>query len=369
MIEGPTFEGKKILVTGGTGSFGHYIVKELIDKNPEEIRIFSRDEKKQDDMRYKYRSVSNLKFIIGDIRSRESLRSAVRGVDIIFHAAALKQVPSCEYNVYEAVLTNTVGAKNIVDIAIEENVEKVIAISTDKAVKPVNCMGMTKALAEKLMIWGNLNRNGCSTIFASVRYGNVIGSRGSVVPLFKNQIEQGGPLTVTDPEMTRFILTLCQAVKLVFKAAEEAIGGETFVMKIPSVKVGNLVKVMLMDIPETSRPEIKIVGIRPGEKIDEVLVSEEEAHRTIDMGDFYCILPALDIPGITKKYFRYPKAGIDEYTSGSECKYSDDELALLLNNEGWLPLSPRENNKGKLELSANIRKTFCNRISEEMVIK
>ena len=331
------YNGKKILVTGGTGSFGHYIVKELTKKNAGEIRIFSRDEKKQDDMRYEFRNHANLRFIIGDVRDRTSLKGAVKGVDYIFHAAALKQVPSCEYNVFEAVQTNIIGAKNLIDIAIDERVKKVIAISTDKAVKPVNSMGMTKALQEKLMIWGNLNRNGSETVFAAVRYGNVVGSRGSVIPLFKKQIEEGGPLTVTDPEMTRFVLTLDQAVKLVFKAAEEATGGEIFVMKIPAIRIGELANIMLRKIPEWSRPEIRIAGIRPGEKIHEVLVSEEEATRTIDLGEFYCILPALEIEATRIKYMSYGRSNICEYTSGNTTIYSSEELGKLLLAEGWMP--------------------------------
>ncbi|MBD3169721.1 MAG: NAD-dependent epimerase/dehydratase family protein [candidate division Zixibacteria bacterium] len=361
------YKGKTVLVTGGTGSFGHYIVKELMRKDPAEIRIFSRDEKKQDDMRYKYRHMDNLRFIIGDVRNSESLMNAVRGSDMIFHAAALKQVPSCEYNVHEAVLTNIIGGKNVIDCAIEENVEKVIAVSTDKAVKPVNTMGMTKALQEKLMIWANLNKNGCRTVFAAVRYGNVVGSRGSVVPLFKKQIEEGGPLTITDPEMTRFILTLEQAVKLVFKAAEEAVGGEIFVMKIPSVKIGNLADVMLSSVPESLRPDVKISGIRPGEKIDEVLVSEEEAFRTIDMGDYYCILPAVDIPVVRERYRDVPFVNITEYTSGNTERYSDENMVRLLDSEGWMPtVRSIMVKRGLSEDDTSLRSINRNRIIREM---
>ncbi|MBD3233577.1 MAG: NAD-dependent epimerase/dehydratase family protein [candidate division Zixibacteria bacterium] len=335
------FAGKKILVTGGTGSFGHYIVKELAYKNPEEIRIFSRDEKKQDDMRYEFREMNNLRFILGDVRNKDSLKVAAKNVDIVFHAAALKQVPGCEYNVYEAVLTNIVGGKNLVDVAIEEDVEKVIAVSTDKAVKPVNSMGMTKALQEKLMIWGNLNRNGSKTVFASVRYGNVVGSRGSVVPLLKKQIESGEPLTITDPDMTRFILTLNQAIKLVFKAAEEAVGGEVFVMKVPSIKIGDLAETMISHIPEHLKPQIRIIGIRPGEKVNEVLVSEEESYRTVDMGEYFCILPAMEIKAVKDKYDNWKRVTFSEYTSGNTDLYTNEQMRQLLEAEDWMPGIPR----------------------------
>ncbi len=335
------FKNKRILVTGGTGSFGHYIVKELTKESPSEIRIFSRDEKKQDDMRYEFREHNNLRFIIGDVRDKDSISFAMKGVDIVFHAAALKQVPSCEYNVYEAVLTNIVGAKNLIDAAVKAKVRKVVAISTDKAVKPVNSMGMSKALQEKLMIWANLNRNGSDTVFSIVRYGNVVGSRGSVVPLFKKQIENGEPITITDPKMTRFILTLKQAVRLVFKAAQEAVGGEIFVMKIPSVRIGDLAEVMLSETTSPLKPEVKIIGIRPGEKVHEVLVSEEEAFRTVDLGDYFCILPALKIKSIEGRYSNYPRIKTFEYSSGNAENYSNEKLLQLLGDEGWMPSPPK----------------------------
>src|SRR5215471_15571712 len=201
---GKAFAGKRVLVTGGTGSFGHQIVDRLLEEGPEEIRIFSREE---DSMGHQYPRKAALNFVIGDVRNQSSVREAVRGIDIIFHAAALKQVPLCEYHVWEAVQTNVLGAQNVALAALEENVEKVVAVSTDKAVKPVNAMGMTKSIQEKLFTAANFHKSGKRTVFLCVRYGNVVGSRGSVIPLFKRQIEAGGPITITDPRMTRFMLT------------------------------------------------------------------------------------------------------------------------------------------------------------------
>ena len=224
------FSGKRVLVTGGTGSFGHQIVDRLLEEDPAEIRIFSRDEDKQVRMSeeygmgHQYPRKAGMNFVIGDVRNQNSVRAAVRGIDVIFHAAALKQVPLCEYHVWEAVQTNVIGAQNVIQAALEENVEKVVAVSTDKAVKPVNAMGMTKSIQEKLFTAANFHKSGKKTVFLCVRYGNVVGSRGSVIPLFKRQIEAGGPITITDRRMTRFMLTLPQAIELVFHAVTKGIG-------------------------------------------------------------------------------------------------------------------------------------------------
>lgn len=328
------FSGKKILVTGGTGSFGHQIVDRLMKENPAEIRIFSRDEKKQYDMQFEYKGNNKLRFIVGDVRNKESLISAMRGVDIVFHAAALKQVPSCEYNPFEAVKTNTSGAQNVIEAALFHNVEKVIAISTDKAVEPVNVMGMTKAIQERLITSANVNRDGKRTIFACVRYGNVLGSRGSVIPVFRNQIDSSQNLTLTDVEMTRFILTLDNAIDLVFKSVEYALGGEIFVLKIPAHTVKELAEVMI----EASGKKLKVIetGIRPGEKIHETLVSPTESIRTIEKENLYIILPQVEIKEVEKKYKGYQNKELYRFSSDTADRLTKPEIKAMLKREKWI---------------------------------
>lgn len=338
------FTNKKILVTGGTGSFGHQIVDRLLAHNPAEIRILSRDEKKQYDMQFEYSFNKKLRFIVGDVRNKEVLRIAMREADIVFHAAALKQVPSCEYNPYEAVRTNTIGAQNVIDTALDENVGKVVAVSTDKAVEPVNVMGMSKAIQERLFVSANVHRDGRRTIFACVRYGNVLGSRGSVVPVFKNQIDNNRDLTLTDKRMTRFILTLNEAIDLVFYSVEHAVGGEIFVLKVPAHTVFDLAKVMLSSRnPDLSglgvsgkKLKIKIEGIRPGEKIHETLVSPTESIRTIQKNNFYIILPQVEIKEIEKKYKGYINKKIFRFSSDTAKKLNQKELRTLLKKTGWI---------------------------------
>lgn len=328
------FSGKKILVTGGTGSFGHQIVDRLMKENPAEIRIFSRDEKKQYDMQFEYRGNDRLRFIVGDVRNKESLINAMRGADIVFHAAALKQVPSCEYNPFEAVKTNTSGALNVIESALFHNVEKVIAISTDKAVEPVNVMGMSKAIQERLITSANVHRDGKRTIFACVRYGNVLGSRGSVIPVFRNQIDSGQNLTLTDNAMTRFILTLDNAIDLVFKSVEYALGGEIFVLKIPAHTVTDLAEVMI----EASGKKLKIIetGIRPGEKIHETLVSPTESIRTIEKENLYIILPQVEIKEIEKKYKNYSNKNLYRFSSDTAERLTKPQIKAMLKKEGWI---------------------------------
>jgi FlaA1/EpsC-like NDP-sugar epimerase len=329
------FEAKRILVTGGTGSFGHHIVRELLPHMPQEVRIFSRDEKKQWDMQREFASHGNLTFIIGDVRDQTSIRNAMRDVDIVFHAAALKQVPNCETNVLEAVRTNTLGAVHVIDAAIAENVERVVAISTDKAVQPVNVMGMTKALQERLFINANLRLGERRTRFACVRYGNVIGSRGSVIPLFKSQIEAGVPVTVTNPEMTRFLITLSQAIELVFQAVRKTVGGEIFVRKARSARVIDLAQAMIGKLAGKRTVEVTEVGIRPGEKIHEVLVSEEESWRTIEIEDSFVVLPSVDVPGIRETYGVHRNDRPFEYASNSGGMMAQSDIVKLLTDEGW----------------------------------
>jgi len=329
------FKDKRILITGGTGSFGNIIAKRLLKYNPKEIRIFSRDEKKQDDMAYIYKNQNNMHFIIGDVRDKNAVKNAMRNIDMVFHAAALKQVPNSEYNVIEAVKTNIIGAQNVIDAALEFNVEKVVAISTDKAVEPVNVMGMTKAIQEKLITVSNLYKGDKRTMFCCVRYGNVLGSRGSVVPLFKKQITEGKQLTVTHKDMTRFILTLDQAIDLVFFATEHTRGGEIFVLKVPSHTVMDLAEVMLFELKAKNKKMI-ISGIRPGEKMHETLISPTESLRTVEKKDFFIILPQLGFEEIKKIYPEFKKEQLFRYSSDTACRIGKKELKKLLKKEGWI---------------------------------
>jgi FlaA1/EpsC-like NDP-sugar epimerase len=296
---------KRVLITGGTGSLGKVLTRRILSGEvgvPAKIIIFSRDEAKQHHMRmaYLHRTVATdeviyenfrqvLEFRIGDVRDYASVAAAVRDVDVVLNAAALKQVPTCEYFPYEAVLTNITGPQNIVR-AIQENrlaVEKVIGISTDKAAKPVNAMGMTKALQERVFTAANVFSD--HTSFGCVRYGNVLASRGSVIPLFHDQIANGGPVTITVPEMTRFLLSLDQAVDTVFAAVRSARPGETFVPRAPSATIENIAKALI----EERAIDVKVIGIRPGEKMHEIMISEEECHHTVARGDYFAILPML----------------------------------------------------------------------------
>lgn len=328
-------DNKKILVTGGTGSFGKYIIENLLKSGCAEIRVFSRDEKKQDDLRFKFKNNPRLRLVLGDVRDYESVKNVMKEIDYVFHAAALKQVPSCEYNVFEAIKTNILGAQNVVNAALESNVKKVIAISTDKAVEAVNAMGMSKAIQEKIITSANLYRRGKKTIFCCVRYGNVLGSRGSVVPLFKKQIENNEHLTLTDKRMTRFILTLDEAITLVFKALELSVGGEIFVPKIPSHTVLALAELMISELNAKNK-EIKSVGIRPGEKIHETLVSPTESLRTVEKVDMYIILPQIRLEDIEKKYPNFINDNIFRFSSDIAKKIDKDSLRELLKKEQWI---------------------------------
>ena len=280
-----TLDGKTVLVTGGTGSFGRKFTETVLrDYRPQKLIIFSRDELKQHEMREVHPG-SPMRYFIGDIRDRDRLHRAMQGVDIVIHTAALKQVPACEYNPMEAVKTNVVGAQNVIDAAIDAGVQKVIAISTDKAVNPVNLYGATKLCAEKLFVQGNAYAGEGGTSLSCARYGNVVSSRGSVIPLFKSQM-RNGHITVTDERMTRFSITLNQGVAFVLRCLEIMQRGELFVPKIPSMRIMDLAKAMAPDC------EIRFVGIRPGEKLHEVLISKDEARSTVDLDDMFVIRPA-----------------------------------------------------------------------------
>ena len=280
------FKNKTLLITGGTGSFGNAVLNIFHKLSPKEIRIFSRDEKKQEDMRKIYNK-DNIKFYIGDVRDYQSVNRSMIDVDYVFHAAALKQVPSCEFYPFEAVKTNILGTENIIQAASYYNVKKVVVLSTDKAVYPINAMGMSKAIAEKIMsAHARLNPNN-STIVCATRYGNVMGSRGSVIPLFIKQLKSGKKITVTDPNMTRFLMSLKDSVNLVLFAFQNAKQGDLFVQKSPATNMGNLAEA-ISEI-YNKKTNIRVIGTRHGEKLYETLVSREEMVRAKDLGDYFCI--------------------------------------------------------------------------------
>lgn len=283
------FKNEILLITGGTGSFGNAVLRRFLDSDLREIRILSRDEKKQDDMRKKYNS-PKLKFYIGDVRDYQSVLNAVRGVDHIYHAAALKQVPSCEFHPMEAVKTNILGTENVLEAAINCGVKRVVCLSTDKAVYPINAMGISKAMMEKVIV--AKSRSSSETVICATRYGNVMASRGSVIPLFINQIRAGVPISITDPEMTRFMMTLDDAVDLVIYAFEHGNPGEIFVQKAPAATIKVLAEALTDLLGEPTHP-VKVIGTRHGEKVFEVLLSREEMAAAEDLGDYYRIPPDL----------------------------------------------------------------------------
>ena len=283
------FKNKMLLISGGTGSFGNAVLRRFLDTDIKEIRIFSRDEKKQDDMRKSYNN-SKLKFYIGDVRDYQSVLNAVRGVDYIFHAAALKQVPSCEFYPLEAVKTNVLGTENVLEVAIACGVKRVVCLSTDKAVYPINAMGISKAMMEKVIV--AKSRSSDSTVICATRYGNVMASRGSVIPLFVDQIRAGRALSITDPNMTRFMMTLDDAVDLVLYAFEHGTPGEIFVQKAPAATIETLVQ-SLVALLGVLDHEIQVIGTRHGEKLYESLLTREEMVCARDLGGYYCIPPDL----------------------------------------------------------------------------
>ena len=322
-------KNKILMVTGGTGSFGTTIIKSLLSKSLKEIRVFSRDEKKQEDMRILYKN-RKIKFYIGDVRNFQSINQAMRGVDYVFHAAALKQVPSCEFYPMEAVRTNILGTENVLNSAIENNVKRVVVLSTDKAVYPINAMGISKAMMEKLMI-SKANLSGKNkTILCATRYGNVMGSRGSVMPLFIDLIKNGKPITITDPQMTRFMMSLKDSVNLVLHAFEHAKQGDIFVQKAPSATVADIAKVLNEIFGK--KENIQIIGTRHGEKLYESLLSREEMIRAQDLKNFYRI-PSDNRDLNYSKYFVKGKKSISkskDYTSHNTEILKSKELKKLL---------------------------------------
>ncbi|EFR7072252.1 UDP-N-acetylglucosamine 4,6-dehydratase/5-epimerase [Escherichia coli] len=285
------FKNKTLVITGGTGSFGNAVLKRFLDTDITEIRIFSRDEKKQDDMRKKYNN-SKLKFYIGDVRDYNSVLNATRGADFLYHAAALKQVPSCEFHPMEAVKTNVLGTENVLEAAIANGIKRVVCLSTDKAVYPINAMGISKAMMEKVIVAKSRNLDSSKTVICGTRYGNVMASRGSVIPLFVDLIKAGKPLTITDPNMTRFMMTLEDAVDLVLYAFEHGNNGDIFVQKAPAATIQTLA-IALKELLNAHEHPINIIGTRHGEKLYEALLSREEMIAAEDMGDYYRVPPDL----------------------------------------------------------------------------
>lgn len=312
------FQGKNILVTGGSGSIGSGIVKKVLQYEPEVVRVLSNDENCLFNLEQELQGYSNLRFLVGDVRDKERLQRAVENIDFVFHAAALKHVPLCEYNPFEAVKTNVLGTQNVIETAMEEEVEKLITISTDKAVNPVNVMGATKLLAERLTISANHYKGLRKTAFSCVRFGNVLDSRGSVIPSFREQIRKGGPVTVTDPDMTRFVMSISKAVDLVLKAADIAQEGEIFIFKMPALRIGDLAEAMVDELapqygynPESIKVEIS--GKRAGEKIYEELLSADEAINASETEDMFIITPAAktqERKWISAKEYRSDQDGI-----------------------------------------------------------
>jgi UDP-N-acetylglucosamine 4,6-dehydratase/5-epimerase len=323
------FKDKVLLITGGTGSFGNAVLNRFLHSDLAEIRIFSRDEKKQEDMRIALKS-DKLKFYIGDVRQYDSVHDALRNVDYVFHAAALKQVPSCEFYPMEAVRTNVLGAENVMRAAIANEVKRCVVLSTDKAVYPINAMGISKAMMEKLMVAKSRLCDPGKTVLSATRYGNVMASRGSVIPLFLQQLQQGKPLTITDPNMTRFLMSLEESVDLVLYAFEHARSGDIFVQKAPASTVGDLAQAMKELLHSAS--DVKIIGTRHGEKLYESLVSREEMARADDLGGYYRI-PADSRDLNYDKYFvegETETSEIDDYTSHNTHRLGVEQVKDVL---------------------------------------
>jgi UDP-N-acetylglucosamine 4,6-dehydratase len=330
-----TFDGATLLITGGTGSFGNAVLSRFLDSGIKEIRVFSRDEKKQDDMRVALRN-DKVKYYIGDVRDYGSVRDALKGVDYVFHAAALKQVPSCEFYPLEAVNTNVLGTENVVNASIDVGVSRVVVLSTDKAVYPINAMGMSKALAEKVTVAKSRTCDPCKTILCATRYGNVMASRGSVIPLFVAQLLDGNPLTITDPKMTRFLMSLEDSVDLVLHAFNNAQPGDIFVQKSPASTVADLAEALRQMLGRDN--EIQVIGTRHGEKLFETLVSREEMARATDVGRYYRI-PADARDLNYKQYFNEGETEIsmqEDYTSHNTERLDIEGVKRVVGQLGML---------------------------------
>jgi len=343
-------KGKVILITGGTGTLGKVLVKEILNYQPKVVRIFDLDETEHFDMEREFElempwvvKQDLVRYLVGDVKDKERINRAMEKVDIVFHLAALKHVASCEYNPFEAVKTNVLGTQNLIDAALAHNVERVIFTSSDKAAYPHNTMGATKLLAERLVTSANYYKGGRRTVFASVRFGNVMGSRGSVIPLFLKQIQKGGPVTVTDPEMTRFMMTQRQAISLIFKCARIAKGGEIFILKMPVAKIGDLANILIEETgPKHGHAagsvKTKIIGLKPGETHYEELMTEEEAARAVELTDLFIVPPLLAGTqlGVPKVKYAGENVRVKQYNSRTETPITAEELRLLLYQDGIL---------------------------------
>lgn len=337
------FRNKKILVTGGTGSLGKELVRHLLKyHNPAIIRIYDVDETEQFDFQHELKGYEDtVRFLLGDVRDKDRLNRAASGIDIIFHTAALKHVMACEYNPFEAVKTNVLGTQNIIDVAIDNNVKKIIFTSSDKAVNPSNTMGATKLLAEKLITAANYYKGARDCIFSSVRFGNVMGSRGSVIPLFNLQIKSKGPLTITDTTMTRFMMSMTQAVDLVFKSTEMAQGGEVFIFKMPVIRISDLSEVLIEELApgygyRKEEINIDIIGTKPGEKMYEELMTEDEASRSLEREDMFIIIPEIkdELFNFDESVFNAIQIRSKDYVSKDVMPITKDEIRTILRKDG-----------------------------------
>lgn len=335
------YKGKKILVIGGTGTIGKGLIKELLKQEPSVIRILSRDEYKQFIMENEIENKSKLRFLIGDVRDYDRVDRAMDEIDVVFNLAAMKHVPACEYNPSEAIKTNIIGMENVIKAAMHNDVKTVIFTSSDKAINPANSYGATKLLAEKLVQAANYSKGKAKTKFVAVRFGNVMGSRGSVIPLFKKQIQDFRKITVTDPDMTRFMMTLSQAVKLIMTSAEKSFGGEVFILKMPIIKLKHLVEVV---VEETAKKinipleeiDIQTMGFRAGERKFEELMTKEESEVAYDLGDMYAVLASDSVRALEVSYEKYKKAEWGSYNSSEGVHITKEQVRDLLREDGLI---------------------------------
>ena len=330
-----SLEGEKVLVTGGCGSIGSEIVSQVLEADPAVVRVFDNDEASMFDLQTHYQDEPRLRFLLGDIRDRERLRMAIEGVDVVFHAAAVKHVEINEYNPFEAVQTNVQGTQNLIRAAIEEEIEAFVGVSTDKASNPTSVMGATKLLSERLIIAANNYKGNKDICFGCVRFGNVLGSSGSVIPLFLEQIRDGGPITVTDPDMTRFIMPIEEAAGLVVEAYERMTSGEIFVLKMPTFRVGTLAEAMVEEYAPAAGyaptdVEIKTVGARPGERIHEKLISEDERRQARELDTMYVILPQIDVSSYQNIFHSDSETVETSYTSADGTTLSKEEIVAKI---------------------------------------
>lgn len=345
-----TFEGKRILVTGGSGSVGREIVHNVLRYDPEVVRIFDINEKGHIEMMRDLGDYSSVRFLLGDIRDRERLIRAMEDVDIVFHTASLKDVFTCEYNPFEAIKTNVAGTQNLIDAALDKEVDKVVFTSSDKAVSPYNVMGATKLLAERLITAANSYKGPRKTIFFTVRFGNILGSGGSVFPLFMKQVEKGGPITITDAKMTRFVLTMPQASDLLFKTMKAAIGGEIFIFKMPVLRILDLAEVVIEEFcsnrgSNKDRISIETVGKKPGEKLYEELMTEQEAERSLEVEEMFIILPEItELMHVSEFWYENAKpVKLSSYRSDEANILTKQEIRDFLHKSGLLRPPKKQN--------------------------